>query len=190
MLSCGQERKVNTYYDDGTLYESYFITQDSVRDGQYLRFAQNGDTLEKSEYALGRLNGKRILYYDNNVVEIIETYLGDSLEGLYKVYYEDGSLQMEMTYNNNKLNSLIKKYYPSGEIMEEVTFKNNEENGPFVEYYKNGNKKWEGTYESGDHEIGLLVQFAENGDTLKKMMCDDRHICRTIWENPRYKSID
>lgn len=190
MLSCSQEPKVNTYYDEGALFESYFITKDSTRDGQYLRFALNGDTLEKSEYLLGKLNGQRLLYFDGNVVEIIETYSGDSLEGPYRVYYEDGSLKMETTYSNNKLNALIKKYYPSGEIMEEVSFKDNEENGPFVEYYKNGNKKWEGTYQAGDNEIGLLVQFAENGDTLKKMMCDDRFICRTIWENPDYKSTE
>ena len=35
-------------------------------------------------------------------------------------------------------------------------------------------------------EIGLLVHFAENGDTIRKMQCDERYICRTFYRNENY----
>ena len=170
--------------------EEYLIGPDSTKIGSYLRFAENGDTLEKSSYNMGKLDGERILYYDNNRPEILETYNMDSLHGTYKVFYEDGSLKLEMNYNDNQLNDVVKKYFQSGTLMEEVTYINNVEEGPFIEYYENGQKKWEGTYSNGDNEIGLLTNFSESGDTIRKMMCDDRYICRTIYENSKYKSSE
>jgi len=95
---------------------------------------------------------------------------------------------METRYEDNVINGMVRRYYPSGQILEEVSYVGNEENGPFTEYHENGAKKWEGTYRNGDNEVGLLLEFAENGDTIKKMMCDDRYICTTIWRNPAYQS--
>ena len=188
IIGCTQQRSIKTYYDAGALFEMIEISEDSIRNGLYLRYAENGDTLEKSYYIDGKLNGSRILYFDNNKIEIIENYHNDSLEGLYTVFYEDGGKSLESVYSNNILTGVVKRYFPSGNLMEEVTFENNQENGPFVEYFESGGKKWEGTYKDGDNEFGLLVEFAENGDTIKKMMCDERFICTTIYRNPDYPS--
>jgi antitoxin component YwqK of YwqJK toxin-antitoxin module len=68
--------------------------------------------------------------------------------------------------------------------MEEVTFINNMENGPFKEYYKNGQIKWEGNYKDGDNEYGLIQEFNEQGQLIKKMNCGrykGEYICQTIW---------
>jgi antitoxin component YwqK of YwqJK toxin-antitoxin module len=187
LSSCNREEMVTTYYASGSIMEQFHITQDSLRNGSYLKFTEKGDTLEKASYNKGKLEGERILYYDGNKPEIREYYIQDSLDGMYYVYYEEGGVKLQMNYQHNVLNDVVTKYYPSGAVMEEVTFENNIEEGPFTEYYENGQKKWEGTYTDGDNEIGLLVHFAENGDTIRKMMCDDRYICRTIWENDQYK---
>ncbi|NNF35816.1 MAG: toxin-antitoxin system YwqK family antitoxin [Saprospiraceae bacterium] len=190
MISCSTDQKVTTFYESGAIKEQYLISKDSLKIGEYVRLAENGDTLEKSHYETGRLNGERILYYDGNKPEIREIYQMDLLNGPYQVYYEDGQVKLKMYYDQNVLHDLVVKYFPSGAVMEEVYFENNVEQGPFIEYYENGQKKWEGTYTNGDNEIGLLVHFSETGDTIRKMMCDDRYICRTIWENDQYKTSD
>ena len=187
MLSCSNEEVIVNYYDSGSIMEKYVATKDSIKNGWYTRFSESGDTLEKSNYTLGQLDGARILYYDGNRPEIKEFYVKDSLEGPYYVYYEEGQVKLMMHYQQNILSDVVTKYYPSGAIMEEVTFENNQEEGPFTEYYENGQKKWEGNYTNGDNEIGLLIHYSETGDTIRKMMCDEKYICRTIYENDKYK---
>ena len=59
------------------------------------------------------------------------------------------------------------------------------ENGPFEEYYKNGEIHWKGTFIDGPNEVGLLTEYSEEGEILKKMECSkysDDYICQTIWE--------
>ena len=65
--------------------------------------------------------------------------------------------------------------------MERVTFEGNEENGPFEEYHQNGQIQWKGTYLKGENEYGLLEEFDEIGEPIKRMMCDEMAICKTIW---------
>lgn len=187
---CNQQKEVRHFYDSGALKEFFTVGQDSLRHGTYVRFAEDGDTLEFAAYKMGKLNGQRRIYTDGNVLEIIEHYHNDTLEGPYLVYYPEGGLEIETAYSKNVLNGPLTKYYPSGSIMERVTYLDNEENGPFTEFYENGQKKWEGTYKDGDNEFGLLVQYSETGDTIKKMMCDERFICRTIWKNEAYIGIE
>ncbi len=190
ITSCSDDKIVVSYYDSGALMEQYAINSDSIKSGFFVRFSENGDTLERSNYLNGKLDGTRVLYYDGNKPEIREKYVNDSLDGSYQVFYEDGQLKLLMHYRNNVLNDIVTKYYPSGAVLEEVTYENNKEEGPFIEYYENGQKKWEGTYTNGDNEIGLLVNFSETGDTIRKMMCDERSICRTIFENDKFKSSE
>lgn len=185
-VSCRNNNAIYTHYDNGAVYEKYFVDKDSMKHGQYIQFYENGDTLETSQYIHGKLEGIRKLYYTGNRTEIMEKYEMGMLNGPYRVFYEDGNLNLIAPYKNNVLEGELKKYYPNGSIMEEVEFKNNEENGSFTEYYENGGKKWVGTYQSGANEIGELLHFAENGDTIKKMFCDEMYICRTVWLNEKY----
>ena len=184
--SCNHRQEVITYYESGQIQQVTEIDQDSMKNGVFVRFAENGDTLELSHYENDKLEGVRKLYYANNLVEIIEHYNNDSLHGPYRVYNQDQSLLLEAEYEKNNVVGMITKYFPSGAIQEKVTYRENMENGPFTEFYENGQKKWEGTYKDGDNEYGLLIHYAENGDTIKKMMCDERFICRTIWQNEAY----
>lgn len=190
LTGCNKSHEVTIYYDSGKIKQVIEINQDSVRNGKLVRFAENGDTLELAHYKDDKLEGKRKLYYANNQVEIIEHYKRDSLQGLYQVYNQDQSLLLEAEYDKNQIVGMITKYFPSGAILEKVSYKNNVENGPFTEYYESGQKKWEGTYKDGDNEFGLLIHYAENGDTIKKMMCDERFICRTIWQNETYSDTE
>jgi len=168
-------------YDQGSLYERYSINQDSVKHGLYSRFYKSGKIAEKASYQNGLLDGVRTLYYDTGAKEIEEVYQSDSLHGEYKTYYPSGKVEFVCEYVNNKIQGKSKKYYESGKLLEEVIFKDNNENGPFVEYYENGEIEWKGQYLNGDNEFGLLENYNNKGELIKKMMCDSSSVCKTIW---------
>ena len=186
LVSCKSDPSVSTYDDDGNLRTYYQIDKDSLYHGQYLVFRSDGDTLERAQYVHGKLRGNRTIFFPGNTPEQVEYYDMDSLSGEYLIYHKNGQVQLEARFIDNKMQGPVKRYYDDGSLREEVIVSDNQENGPFVEYYQNGQKKWEGTYENGDNEIGLLIHYAENGDTIKKMDCDDRYICRTIYRNEKY----
>lgn len=180
ILSCGK-RIEKVKEDAGELSRLYFIDKDGRIQGEFLTMYKDGTIMEKANYKDDVLEGERSLYNDKGELEIIELYNNGKLDGPFKTYYSDGSIQFEADYNEGVLEGKTTKYYQSGEKMEEVLFVDNKEEGPFVEFYENGNKKWEGVYHNGDNELGLLLNYNEDGELIKKMMCDSMAICQTIW---------
>lgn len=170
------------FYEDGTLKEKYTYSEnETIKDGLYEHYSEDGSLDEKANYKKGTLQGERNLFYSNGQVEIIEMYKDGNLDGPYQVFHENGQLQISSNYINGVLEGILKKYDETGKLMEEVTFKDNAENGPFKEYYSNGKVQWVGNYLNGDNEFGLLKQFGEDGNLIKKMMCDSLGVCQTIW---------
>ena len=180
-IACQPNGPVVEVYNEGVLYESYQINEDSLMHGEYNRFYKEGNLAESAGYKNGKLNGIRTIFYHNGTKEIEEIYKMDSLDGSYKSYYPSGELEFKCEYVNNKIQGKSYKYYESGQIMEEVLFKDNEENGPFVEYYDNGEIEWKGSYLNGDNEFGILEQFDRTGVLIKKMECDSLGACITVW---------
>jgi antitoxin component YwqK of YwqJK toxin-antitoxin module len=180
-IACGEANSVVVKDENGVILEQYTIGKDSVKNGAYRAFSSKGVLTEEAWYADGKLDGKRILYYANCSPEIEENYKQDIMHGEYKVFYEEGQLQLLQTYEEGALTGVSTKYYPSGQIAEKVHFDNGQENGPFIEYYPNGAIHWEGAYLNGDNEFGLLKEYDDKGELIKKMMCDSMAVCRTIW---------
>lgn len=182
MFSCSDSHKqVKETNEYGTTI--YSIDQDSLRQGLYVQLNTNGDTIEKSNYLNDQLHGVRNLYNNGNL-EAIETYDNGNLHGEVIGYFADGTIKRKTVFENNKMNGLLYIYFEDGSIKEEVQMKNNLENGPFKEYYPSGSIHWQGTFKNGPNENGLLIEFSETGDTLKKMMCGLYHgepMCQTIW---------
>ena len=182
ILACQPDGPMIEVYDEGKLYETYFVNADSLKHGNYQRFYRDGNVAEDAYYVNGKLDGKRSLYYHSGQLEIEEIYVMDSLHGTFKSFYPSGKLEFTCEYIDNKIQGIAKKYYESGQLMEEVQFKDNQENGPFTEYYDNGVVEWKGHYLNGDNEFGLLEQFDRTGNIIKKMECDSFGICTTIWK--------
>ena len=181
LFSCMDNSMVEIKDDDGNIIEKYSVNKDNQKHGPYIAYNEGGAMTETAEYANGKLNGERKIYDTDGNVEIIETYKSGVTDGPYSVLYPDGKVKFVTTYTAGVMNSIAKSYNPQGILKEEVTFVDNEENGPFKEYYDNGKMEWEGTYLNGDNEYGLLKNYNESGELVKKMMCDSMAICRTIW---------
>ena len=180
VASC-TEKTIITKHENGTIYEQYQYRGDSLKHGTYVRYSEGGVILEESTYVDGYLSGERKIYNQAGNLEIEEFYENKLLNGPYKVYYDNGTLRLEGMYVDNVLSGPMKGYYPSGALKEEVVFVDNLEDGPFKEYHENGSLMWKGTYRGGDKEFGLLEKFDENGQLVRKMMCDERGVCNTTW---------
>lgn len=179
--ACKDSSIVNVKSDKNQIVESYKIGKDSVKNGFYKKFYEDGSLKETSTYSNGLLDGERILFFPNGAVEIKENYKNGQITGPYYEYYPNGQINTSFIYSNGNINGELLKYFENGKIEEKVTFVDGDENGPFTEYYENGTIHWQGQYLNGDNEFGLLKEFDENGQLIKKMMCDSLAICRTTW---------
>ena len=178
--SCG-DNIIITHYESGEKHEEYQYTGDSLKHGFYKRYSQGGILQEEANYVEGKLDGERIIYNSKGEKEVSEIYTLDVLNGPLREYHPNGKLKMTCTYTDNVLSGTVNVFYPSGKLKEEVQFENNVEEGPFKEFHENGNLMWEGTYRNGENEFGLLKEYNENGELIRKMMCDERAICTTTW---------
>lgn len=181
ILQCGNPSNEIKIYEDGLLIESYEIDKDSLRHGMTQKFFSSGQPFEISFYERGKLNGERLLFYENGEIEIRENYCDGMFCDTLSTYYPSGALKFQGIYNHGIMNGIVRGYYESGELKEAVMFVDNMEQGPFHEYHKNGNLKWEGTYHNGPNELGILTEYDSLGQKIKVMYCDSLSICRTTW---------
>lgn len=179
-VACQKADYVTIKDDKGNISEKYAINADSLKHGEYTAFI-NGALVEKALYVNGNLDGERTIFHPNGAVEIVEQYKNNQIVGPYKTYFHDGTLAQEATYVDGMMQGILKTYYKDGALKEEVTMKDNQENGPFTEYHSNGKVKWKGQFLNGDNEFGLLQNFDESGELIKKMTCDSLGVCSTIW---------
>ncbi len=179
-LSCEPQNLISIN-EDGVLLETYEIDQDSLRHGTTKKYFKSGQPFEISNYEHGKLNGERLLFYENGQVEIRENYCSGMFCDTLTTYHTNGIRKFQGVYNHGIMSGLVTGFYETGELKEEVTFLNNIEQGPFKEYHKNGQLKWEGSYLDGPNEFGVLSEYDSLGQKVKVMMCDTSAICRTIW---------
>lgn len=183
IYSCGEGLiKKEIKNEDGIVVQVLSMDRDSALQGESITYYDDGEAVfEKAHYENGMLNGTREIYYTNGNVEIREKYEDDILIDTLYTFYPSGVVKNKLYYRSGTLTGTALKYYESGSLEEEVTFEDDQENGPFVEYYENGQKKWVGTYLNGSNEYGELIQFDSTGQMIKRMVCDERAICSTVW---------
>jgi len=173
LIGCSPYDNVKDYAEDGNLYRSYHIDKDSLLQGKYEVYYEDGSSIfELAQYVDGLLDGPRTLHFQNGQVEILEQYHRDTLVDTLQVFYESGKLKQTKPYVKGVL---------VGEVFSYATFVDNEEQGPFVEYHATGHPKWRGTYRNGDKEFGELQEYDESGTLIRKLMCNEEAICATVW---------
>ena len=179
--ACGKVDRVEKRNENGIVVERYNRSRvDSLMEGTYEAFDDDGVILERAIYSKGKLNGARLLYHPNGKVQYEETHVNGEFQGPYRAYYPSGSLQVEGQFVDNVAEGIWTGYYEDGTVKETVTYANNLENGPFKEWYSNGAIKAEGNYANGDKEQGELILYDLQGEIQKRMHCE-AGICRTIW---------
>ncbi|OYQ32058.1 hypothetical protein CHU92_14340 [Flavobacterium cyanobacteriorum] len=146
---------------------------DNELEGVQKYYGLKGKLLEEKTFSKGKLNGKRIVYFENGNFRLIEFYKDDKLdglctgyyinggksaegnfsadlrEGLHTEYYENGSKKTEANYLKGKLNGKYVYYDITGNVSNEQNFVNDERQGKLVEYYDGKIVKSEAEYDKG-----------------------------------------
>ncbi len=182
LSSCefNDHRKVVVNDPSGYYRDEYYVVNDSIKDGQFLRFFSDGKLSDSCGYKMGKLEGIKKLYSSKGNLQTLETYKNGKLNGDYIVYYPDGNVKIKQKFIDDRLEDISYRYYPNGKIQEEVTMKNGLENGAFKEYYPSGVLHWKGLFVDGANEQDTLYEYDKNGELMRKLFCEMGY-CRTFW---------
>lgn len=189
-FSCkGKYDLIEKHDENGVLTESYNIDRETGQiEGIHYKYYPNGKVEQQSDFKNNKLEGNRILFYENGDTLIVETYQNAEYEGPYKSYFEGNIIESKGQYIGGKMNGEWQFFYKNNQVKEIVHFKDNEEDGPFIEYHDNGNIKAKGTYKTTSENIndqnrehGPLELYDEDGQLYKKMDCN-LGTCITTWK--------
>lgn len=166
-FSCKQEKtkKVEKALGNGETEIFYVLKSDTnQKEGLYYRVNSKGDTLEKSQYTEGKIEGQRILYYPDGQVNIVENYIHNTYNGPYQSFFENGAPKQFGTFKDGQFEGELKTYYkePAGRLKETIFLTNGVEDGAYKQYYPDGKIQTEGIYTNGLKE-GEFKEYHPNG---------------------------
>jgi antitoxin component YwqK of YwqJK toxin-antitoxin module len=85
----------------------------------------------------GKLEGEKMVYYENGQIAEQSKYINGKMEGVSKVFSEKGMLIKEFSYQNDMLNGMSRYYNSTGQLLAEGTYRNDQKHGIW-KYYENG----------------------------------------------------
>ena len=122
-------------------------------------------TLIKKAGIYDSQNGKKIDYYDNDVIKAEYTLLNGKINGLLKLYDEFGNLQKTSNFANGVANGKVVEYKENGEKNAEYTVSNDTKNG-LLTFYENNKISYTTTFLK-DIKNGQHTNYYYNDDDEK-----------------------
>ena len=182
--SCIEDVHKTIFFEspDCSFIEVYTVVNDSIKDGEYFRYYENGKLNTSCYYEKGSIEGIKKRYSDKGDLVDIETYCNGIMNGSYTVFYPNGSIKLKQIFVDDVLQGISYGYYQNGNLREKVNIKNGFENGAFEEYYPSGVLHWKGKYLSGEYEHDTLFEYNQSGHLMRKLFCQ-MGFCKTIWRS-------
>ena len=112
--------------------------KDRNRIGSWEYYHEDGKSLMVEEkYINGKLQGERIVYFQNGQIAQRQSFSEGKEEGGDKHYNENGVLLKSYTYESGLLDGWAKLYSSDGTLEREGNYKDNKKHGTW-RYYKDG----------------------------------------------------
>src|SRR5690554_2325116 len=191
-LSAQQETR--TYYDEEkTMLKEVFYLKDSLPDGDYERFNEDGDLVETGlfvegirvgyfisyfpgtsdtlrivKYEDGLRTGPATTFYSGGQIAQKAVYENDQLQGEVTAFYESGNIQSTVTFEDGIPNGTQTHFYENGQIRETVSLKNGIMEGELLKYDEQGALQSKANYKAGNLD-GLFISFYPNGQTASEI---------------------
>jgi len=89
---------INEYYESGKLKEQYAVISDTLKNGEYRSFFENGNVRYQANYTLGKQNGLVRLWYEQGNLSDSFYVKDDRMDGSFVAYYETGELLYRGTF--------------------------------------------------------------------------------------------
>jgi len=108
----------------GKTSESFHINKESgLIEGIHYKYFPDGTTVEQqSDYKNNKLEGHRIIFYENGDTMIIESYENARYVGPYSSFYQGSILESEGQYVEGKMDGEWKFYYKNKQVKENLAF--------------------------------------------------------------------
>ena len=90
-------------YDNGKTAERYYIINDSLIDGDYIIWDEDGNKFLTGHYIAGKANGKWIQYYSTGEKRIEGSFKNGKPDGVWITYEENGALLTKTSIKNGLL---------------------------------------------------------------------------------------
>ena len=108
------------------------------RTGEWIYYHKGKDIVMMKEYYLdNKLNGQKIVYFENGKLAEKQDYVKGVKHGENFVYGANGNLIQYYNYKNGVMHGLTKIYNPNGELFTEGNYKNGLRDGIW-KFYENG----------------------------------------------------
>ena len=146
--------------------EAYFIND--IPEGTAKRYFYGTNLASVIPYLHGKVNGKKIIYYENSAGKMLEesTFKNDVKDGPSNWYTITGDKVAEYNYVNGNLEGIQRQYYPKSVLMSEQNYIKNIPQGEYKEYFESGKLRYQGMYANGEKD-GKWIEMDENGAILK-----------------------
>lgn len=193
-LSFALDGEIREFYENGKLKKQEFYKMGN-RIGKFSSYYENGQKQEVGEYKSNLKTGcweywntDGTLVRSQNFKIIKQDSILVSVQDGLELTYQNGVLNSEVNWREGKKHGEQKTYYADGILASRMNFENGNIKGQYAEYYKNGNLKlvknydyiqrYDGSYSSETKEVGLLIQYEENGAVKGKWLSDERGATR------------
>ena len=134
-----------------------------IKEGVWSDFHPMGFPSGTTSYLHGKKNGMAMKITGAGMVEALENYKDDKLEGPVRVYNPEGmGLLEESYYSDGKKHGNFTKWYKNGRKQETGVFSNDIRQGKSTWYFENGSMAAEYNYTDGQIE-GDAATYYPNG---------------------------
>ena len=112
------QQETRTYYDEEkTILKEVFYLKDSLPDGNYERFNEEGDRAETGFFVEGKRAGFFITYFPGTSDTLrIVNYEEGLRSGPATTFYPGGQTAQQAVYENDQLQGEVTIFYENGQI--------------------------------------------------------------------------
>jgi antitoxin component YwqK of YwqJK toxin-antitoxin module len=177
-----------TYHPNGTV-RSIIEYKGKKEHGLSVYYRDDGSKKLEIQLINGKKEGKMTRWFTGQKVESESFYKNDLLDGIERIYNRQGELITEIHYKEGKKNGYYASWHARGLLKEEGAFYDDLFDGEWHYFDKRGFPVGEASFYKGNGTLiaydeegnlmkithyvqnlkdGIEIEFASNGDTIKK----------------------
>jgi antitoxin component YwqK of YwqJK toxin-antitoxin module len=142
------------------MLQGYYLN--GAKHGRWLHFRAGGCITAKENFAIGKLNGYKISYYDDGVIREKAHYSNDTRQGTTFWNDEKGNPIADYNYFANLFHGIQRTWHPYRKQKSESYLENFTQHGKHAEHYPQGSLRTEGEC-SGGSKTGKWIKWSADG---------------------------
>lgn len=160
------------YYEERNMKVTYSYNQDSVKDGAWSSYFEDGTVYQTGSYTDGVKDGKESVYYPGGTLQAEVLFEVGKIQGKRNTYFENGKLWTSVAYQNDQREGEALSYFEDGKIHKQEQYLAGKREGVQLEYFPDGRLAVRAEFVKG-LEHGTTVFFDPEQDKYFKILFDN-----------------